>query len=152
MRVTVIGLIGLLGLQTALAAPIVYPASGQSAEQQQEDDGACYVWAKNETGVDPAAGTPATAPAPDDRRGGAVRGAAGGAAIGAIVGDSDDAAKGAAAGAVLGRMRQNRQNRAVQEQHEQQVQSAQAHSAAELDNYHRAYKVCMEGRGYTVSL
>jgi hypothetical protein len=27
--------------------PIAYPAKGQSAQQQQSDDGACYSWAKS---------------------------------------------------------------------------------------------------------
>ena len=44
-----------LAAGTVLAQqPIVYPAKGQSPEQQQKDDGECYVWAKSNTGVDPA--------------------------------------------------------------------------------------------------
>lgn len=46
---------------TAFAAkPAVYPAHGQSASKQSQDDGACYAWAKQNTGIDPAvvAGTP----------------------------------------------------------------------------------------------
>ena len=35
--------------------PIVYPAKGQSNEQQNRDDGECYVWARQSTGIDPAA-------------------------------------------------------------------------------------------------
>jgi len=47
--------------------PVIYPAKGQSAAQQQKDDGECYTWAKGNTGVDPAAlaaAVPASAPAP----------------------------------------------------------------------------------------
>jgi hypothetical protein len=39
----------------AQAKPIVYPSKGQSPQQQQKDEGECYVWAKNSTGIDPAA-------------------------------------------------------------------------------------------------
>ena len=34
--------------------PLVYPAKGQSATRQSKDDGECYVWAKQQTGIDPA--------------------------------------------------------------------------------------------------
>src|SRR5271167_1277488 len=35
--------------------PITYPAKGQSGAQQDKDTGACQVWAKRNTGVDPVA-------------------------------------------------------------------------------------------------
>lgn len=35
--------------------PVVYPAKGQSAEQQQKDQTECDVWAKQTTGIDPVA-------------------------------------------------------------------------------------------------
>ena len=92
------------------AQPIIYPAQGQDAAQQEKDEGECFVWARNQTGFDPLAQTTVQAPDVQQQQGGALRGAAGGAAIGAIVGDSDDAAKGAAIGAVVGRSRQNRRN------------------------------------------
>jgi hypothetical protein len=46
----------LLAVTCAAAAqkPIVYPSKGQSAKQQNKDDGECYVWAKQNTGYDPA--------------------------------------------------------------------------------------------------
>ena len=34
--------------------PIAYPARGQNPQQQQQDEFACYSWAKAETGVDPS--------------------------------------------------------------------------------------------------
>src|SRR3954453_17329419 len=91
----------------AQGKPIAYPSKGQSAQKQQADDGACYSWAKSNTGIDPA--TASTAPPPQsgraggggERVGGAARGAAGGAVIGAIAGD---AGKGAAIGATAGTM------------------------------------------------
>ena len=49
-----IGLCALLGTAgLALAAPIVYPAKGQTSQQQQTDQGECHVWAVQNTGVDP---------------------------------------------------------------------------------------------------
>jgi hypothetical protein len=50
--------IGMAVLSWACAAvaqkPIVYPAKGQSAQQQSQDEGQCYAWAKQSTGIDPA--------------------------------------------------------------------------------------------------
>ena len=47
----------LLGLGTVAFAqkPAVYPAHGQSPQKQQDDEGACYGWAKQSTGIDPVA-------------------------------------------------------------------------------------------------
>ena len=56
-----------LGAQTPAPAPIVYPAKNQSAEQQAKDKSECDAWAKQNTGIDPAAvaAEPASAaPAP----------------------------------------------------------------------------------------
>lgn len=141
---------GLLFGPVIQAKPIAYPAKGQSQQTQQQDDGACYGWAKGQTGVDPAA--VAAAPPPPagpavgggQRVGGAARGAAGGAAIGAIAGD---AGKGAAIGAVTGTMaggaRARQANRANQA-------NSQAQSQGAMDTFNRAYSACMEGRGYTI--
>ena len=112
--------------------PIVYPAKGQSAAQQSKDDAECYAWAKQNTGIDPAA--VASAPPPQqtgpavgggERARGALRGAAGGAAIGAIAGD---AGAGAGVGAITGTMvggRQARQQRDARNQ--QAVTTAGSH-------------------------
>ncbi|KAK47302.1 YMGG-like glycine zipper-containing protein [Caballeronia sp. LZ029] len=130
--------------------PIAYPSKGQSAQQQQNDDGACYSWAKSNTGIDPA--TASAAPPPQggaavgggQRVGGAARGAAGGAAIGAIAGD---AGKGAAIGAVTGTMAGGA--RARQEKRAQQS-NAQAQSQGAMSTYYRAWAACMQGRGYSI--
>ena len=34
--------------------PVVYPAKGQSAQQQSQDEAQCAAWAKQSTGIDPA--------------------------------------------------------------------------------------------------
>jgi hypothetical protein len=145
--------IAVLALACAAAAqkPIVYPAKGQSPQQQSQDDAECAAWAKQSTGIDPA--VVASSPPPQQtgpavgggqRLGGAARGAAGGAAIGAIAGD---AGKGAAAGAVVGTMAGGHQAR---QQQAAQNQQAQAQQQELIQTYYRAYGACMEGRGYTI--
>src|SRR5687767_2624373 len=131
--------------------PIIYPAKGQSAQQQTKDDGECYVWAKQTTGIDPAvvASTPPpqqTGPAVGggQRVRGAARGAAGGAAIGAIAGD---AGQGAGIGAVAGAMAGGRQARQQQAAQNQQGVNQQQQL---INTHYRAYGACMEGRGYTI--
>ena len=124
--------------------PIAYPAKGQSQGQQSKDDGECYVWAKQNTGIDPAAPPAPAAPPPPqgERARGALRGAAAGAVIGEVSGGSASrgAGTGAALGVVAGGARQ-RQNAAAS-------QAAQQQGA--IDTYYRAYGACMSGRGYTL--
>jgi hypothetical protein len=110
----------LLAAAVAAQQPVVYPARGQSASQQQRDQSDCRSWAQRSTGIDPAmlAGQPVpqdTGPATGggERVRGAARGALGGAAIGAIAGD---AGQGAGIGAVVGTMaggREARRNQAA---------------------------------------
>jgi OmpA family protein len=134
----------------AQSRPIAYPAKGQSQQKQQQDEGACYSWARSNTGVDPAA--LANAPPPPsgpavgggERVQGAARGAAGGAIIGAIAGDAGKgAAIGAATGTMVGgsRARQNRRAAAA---------SSQSQTQGAMDTFNRAFAACMEGRGYTI--
>jgi hypothetical protein len=134
--------------------PVIYPSKGQSVEQQNKDQGECYVWAKQQSGVDPAAVAQASSsqPAPTGPQGERVKGAAGGAAAGAIIGEiaDDDAGKGAAIGAVVGTVAGGaRQRRSARAQQQQQQESQQSSQAA-LANYNRAFGACMEGRGYVV--
>ncbi len=78
---------------------MVYPAQGQSQEQQQRDEFECYNWAKQQSGFGPMAAPQATAPRPQQQSsgGGALGGAARGAAIGAVGGAiAGNAGKGAA--------------------------------------------------------
>src|SRR5512139_2066523 len=131
----------------ASAKQFVYPAKGQSPEQQKSDEAACYTWAVQQTGFDPAnpqaqpqAATPPTT-ATGTTAGAGVRGAARGAVVGEIV--ADDAGAGAAAGAVAARSQSRRQNAATQQQ------AAQTQSAGQ-QNFNKAMAACLEGRGYTV--
>ena len=140
-----------LTVPAAAQQPIVYPAKGQSAQQQKKDDAECYAWAKQTTGIDPAvvASTPPpqqTGPATGggQRVRGAARGALGGAAVGAIAGD---AGTGAGVGAVVGTMAGGRQAR--QQQAAQNQQSVAQHQEL-INTHYRAHSACMEGRGYTI--
>ena len=128
--------------------PATYPAHGQSQQQQMSDDGACYAWANQSTGIDPAvvAQTPAPPAGPTGAR---VRGAARGAAAGAIVGDvsGNDAGHGAAVGATAGVLAGGVRSR---QQHAAQAQSATASQQSSMTTYWHAYGACMQGKGYTV--
>jgi len=147
---SICALVMLLSSGIATADLMIYPAKGQDSATQQKDEGECFVWARNETGVDPTQQNVATTAVPQQQQGGALRGAARGAAIGAIVGNSDDAKDGAAIGAVVGRSRQNRRNRAATEQAQQQNQQSQQISADNQATFNKAYGICLQGRGYTV--
>lgn len=142
----------LLSLTFAVFAqkPIVYPSKGQSAAQQNKDDGECYVWAKQNTGYDPASPpVQASQPAAPLRQGGVLRGAAAGAVVGGVGGN--DVGNAAAKGAVIGGVAQRARHRNQQDAANQQTQAAQQQQAAANDTYQRAYSACMSGRGYTVN-
>ena len=144
---------GMLSMEALMASDLyVYPAKGQSADQQSKDEYDCYQWAKRDTGFDPMAVPTTSTPAPttEQRQGGMLRGALGGAAIGGIVGGSDDAGKGAAIGGLLGGMRQRRHNVEAEQQQAQWEQQESSQYANSRNNYNRAYAACLEGRGYTV--
>lgn len=128
-----------------------YPKNNQSPGQQQKDESECYGWARQTTGIDPAAPPP---PPPEAKqvKGGGVKGAAGGAvagtAIGAIAGDTGT---GAAIGATAGAMRGRRQQKKANKQAEQQAKAAAGQQQAQtLDTFKKAFGGCMEGRGYSV--
>ncbi|MBZ5600078.1 MAG: hypothetical protein LAN83_17345 [Acidobacteriia bacterium] len=153
-----------LGLHT-------FPAKNQAKEQQQQDEMACYDWAKQDSGFDPLAALTAqqqaASPAPaqanmPDTRGAGVKGAAGGAATGAVVGAiagdaGKGAAAGAAAGAMTGRARARRAERQAQMQAQQQQQQqaqkqaqAKADTQQKLDGFKKGFGACMEAKGYVV--
>ncbi|HJT19855.1 MAG TPA: glycine zipper family protein [Nitrospira sp.] len=128
----------------------VYPSKGQTKEQQEQDEFACYKWSKEQTGFDPTQTVQQAAPPPQHGQvvGGAARGAALGAIGGAIAGDAGKgAAIGAAVGGTAGAMRRRGQAR--------QAEAAQAKAEekyeASVAGYKRAFTACMTGRDYTVS-
>jgi len=141
--------LALMAATSAQQAPIVYPAKGQSPQQQSKDEGECYTWAKQTTGIDPVAlaATPVQAQ-PQSSGSTVVRGAAGGALLGTAVGAiSGNTGKGAAIGAVVGTAAGAGRARSNQAAAQQQ---AQAGREQQLNTYYRAQGACLEGRGYTV--
>ena len=140
---------------------IVYPAQGQSAEQQDKDNFECYNWSKQNSGFDPMAPPTATTAPPQSQAQqggvgrGATRGALVGVGVGAIAGGSSGAKKGLAAGAVAGGLvggkRRNDQQRQEAEAQQQWEQQEAARYQQARSGYNRAYGACMQGRGYTVS-
>jgi hypothetical protein len=152
--------------QKSLGAAIgvyVFPNAGQSAAQLSKDEGECYQWAVQNTGSDPfqlqqqaqaanqqaqAAATQGAPPTAGSGARGAARGAAGGALFGAIAGDAGKgAAIGAAAGAVGGRMRSRSAN---QQAAQSQASSNQQATAQQMDNFKKAFSVCLEAKKYMV--
>lgn len=127
------------GCATGQAAPptqssvAVYPAKGQSTEQQTRDSQECAAWAQQQTGYNP---TTSTAKGVGIGAAiGALGGAAAGAAIGAVAGDPG---KGAAIGAVAGAVGGG----AIGGTHQY---------AKSQEGYDKAFAACMSGRGYSVS-
>ncbi|MGZ5036269.1 MAG: hypothetical protein ACXWG1_12555 [Usitatibacter sp.] len=132
----------------AAAQQYVYPAKGQSPEQQKKDEGACYSWAVQQSGFDPSKPPPAAAPAaqaPVTGSGARARGAAAGAIIGGATGR--DAGDAAVAGAVGGAAVQRSANRKAAAQ---QQQAAGQQQQAGQASFQKARSACLEGRGYTV--
>jgi hypothetical protein len=149
--------IGLPDIASAQSDLIVYPKKGQTAQQQEKDEYECYTWGKNKTGFDPMEVPKATAPPPqkEAQQGGvgrgAVRGGLGGLAVGAIAGDAGKgAAIGAAAGGLFGGMRRQDQKRREEQAEQQWAQEQGAQYSQKRNTYNRAYRACLEGRGYTV--
>jgi len=131
----------------------VFPASNQTADQQEKDESECYSWAVKQSGYDPINPTTVQAKQVDQGPdGSAVGGAAGGAAVGAAIGAiSGDAGKGAAIGAVSGAVLGHRRGR-IEKSMEQGRANQQAAETNQdlLNGFVKAYTACLEGKGYTV--
>jgi hypothetical protein len=145
----------------------VFPSQGQAAEQQSQDEAACYQWAVQNSGIDPfelekqqqqqqQQAAAQQQQIQSSTRGAGVKGAVGGAAAGALIGEiaSDDAgegaAYGAAAGAVIARRGAKRAQKEASAQSQQQAQQAQATGTQQRTNFNNAFSVCLEGKGYLV--
>jgi len=143
----------------------VFPSKGQTAQQQSEDEAACYQWAVTNSGSDPfkvqdqqaadaQQAQQAQQQASQAGKGSGARGALGGAAAGALIGEiaSDDAGKGAAYGAAIGviggRRHARREQASAQEQAQSQAQQSQQATQAQMDNFKKAFSACMEGKNY----
>ena len=152
-------------LSTSLGV-VVFPAKGQTADKQSQDEGECFTWSKSQTGFDPmnpAASAPpvqAAAPPPPPQSGQRVRGAARGAAAGAVIGEiaNDDASEGAAVGAAVGAVRGGRQKRQANAQAQEQAAAQQQQAAAQQQAaineqaalFKKGFGACLESKGYTV--
>ncbi len=156
--------------QKTLAATMnvfVFPTEGQDAQQQSQDEAACYSWAVQNTGTDPfdlakkaeadkEKAEQAKSEAEKTGRGAGASGAVKGAAAGALIGEiaSDDAGKGAdygaAAGVVAGRRRGRKQKKQAEAQAEQQAQQAKAANEEQMANFKKAFSVCLETKKYMV--
>ena len=148
---------------------IIFPASGQSANELLADKSECKTIAIEKSGFNAEAYTnqPSAAFVPppiysyDDGGSGlnAVSGAATGAVVGAIAGN---AGKGAAIGAVTGALFggvERAQRQAEEAEWQRQYQSMQNYQLQEQNNYQArskeqydfVFKACLENRGYTVN-
>ena len=156
--------------QKSLAATMdvyVFPTEGQTSQQQSTDEAACYNWAVQNTGSDPfalqkqsqqeqqqAAQTQQQIAQAGKGAGaaGAVGGAAAGALIGEIAGHDAGAAAGwgALAGAVIARRRTHRAKEEASQEVEQQNQQAQQATAEQIENFKKAFSVCLEAKSYMV--
>ena len=142
--------------QKSLASTLevyVFPTAGQDASQQSQDEAECYGWAVQNTGTDPF---DLAKQAEQVGRGAGAAGAVRGAAMGALIGEiaSDDAGKGAAygaaAGAIIARRQTRRAKAEASKQVEQQSAQAQQHTAEQIENFKKAFSVCLEAKDYMV--
>jgi hypothetical protein len=156
--------------QKSLASTLnvyVFPTKGQDASQQSQDESACYSWAVGNTGTDPfdlakkaeqqqQQTQQQQQQIAQSGQGAGAKGAVGGAAAGALIGEiaSDDAGKGAAygaaAGAIVARRGTRRAKAEASQQVEQQSQQAQQLSAEQIENFKKAFSVCLEAKEYMV--
>jgi hypothetical protein len=144
-----------------------FPKEGQAAEQQSKDEAACYDWATGNTGSDPFQLQKEGAQAQQQTeqqvqqaqaatQGAGARGAVKGAAAGALIGEiaSDDAGEGAAYGAAVGMVAARRHARSAsagaQQQATEQGAEKQQATQEQIDNFKKAFSVCLEAKDYLV--
>jgi len=145
----------------------VFPGAAQPPDQQSKDEVECYEWATANTGSDPfELEKQATAQqqqteqqvsqAAAATKGAGARGAVGGAAAGALIGEiaDEDASEAAAAGAAVGAVAARRRSRAASEQAQASAQQSgaaqQAATAEQVENFKKAFSVCLEAKEYLV--
>ena len=106
----------------------IYPAKGQTRDQQKKDEDACYEWAEANTGLTMVAGQV-------DAQAAGKAAAKEGAAIGAVAGS---------VGGVRSR------TKAKQEAGEKGAQQAVQANQQAVDQFKKAAGACLEARGYSV--
>lgn len=145
----------------------VFPTKGQVATQQSQDEAECYSWAVQSVGIDPfeaekkAAEQQKQAAAQQQQiaaagKGAGAKGAVGGAAAGALIGEiaghdaGAAAGYGAAAGALVARRKAHEKQADATQQVQQQTQATQKATAEQVDNFKKAFSVCLEAKNYMV--
>ena len=121
----------------------VFPAKSQTPEQQKKDEQECYTWAKEQSGIDPAAvkaNPDSAAKAAAARTDSAAKGAA-------VKGAAKGAVGGAVAGAAKGRQAKKQAGKAAEQQAVEQTNAA---AGQQMDSFKKAMTACVEGKGYTV--
>lgn len=132
---------------TVSATQFVYPAKGQSPEEQTKDETECSTWATENSSYDPTNLEPTTQVSSQQSgpSGARLKGAARGAVVGEVAdGDTGDAAL---AGAIMGGSRERRTRRKAKKQEQTTADTTQ--SAGQAD-YDKARAACLEGKGYSV--
>ena len=145
----------------------VFPTEGQDSSQQSKDEAECYSWAANNTGSDPfqlekdneqaqAQAEQQVEQTQSATQGAGARGAVKGAAAGALIGEvsggdaGDSAAIGAATVAIASRRRARSANQQAEQQAEQQSATSQQATDEQIDNFKKAFSVCLEAHDYMV--
>jgi hypothetical protein len=145
----------------------VFPANGQTTEQQSKDEATCYNWAVTNSGSDPFELQKQAAAAQQQTQqqvqqaqaathGAGARGAAGGAAAGALIGAiaDEDKSEAAAAGAVVGTIAARRRAKSGSQQAaaaaQQSGAASQQATAEQIGNFKKAFSVCLESSKYMV--
>ena len=156
--------------QESLAATMgvyVYPTSDEPSRDQNADETACYSWAVQNTGSDPfelskqaQADQQGAAAAMQQTeqigKGAGARGAVKGAAVGALIGEvaSDDAGSGAAWGAGLGAVHHRRRSRRATYDAQAEIAAgavvAGADTDQQIEDFKKAFSVCLEAKDYLV--
>lgn len=146
----------------------VFPTAGQTPEVQSTDEGSCYGWAVQNTGIDPfelqkqqdagmQQAAAQQAAAQQAGTGARAKGALGGAAAGALIGGiAGDAGQGAAIGATAGMVAGGAKRRNAKRQGEAQAQATAAavtqYTEEQKLNFRKAFSVCLEAKKYMVKI
>lgn len=145
-------------LSTNPGKHVIFPAKGQTAEQQKQDETAAYDWATQQTSWDPYKEYDklvekgyAAAEAADAAKGGAVKGAVGGALLGVAIGAiAGDAGKGAAIGATAGGLTGGARSHRAKKAAGGAADAAVTTYKQQFSVWDRNFVAAMEGKGYTV--
>ena len=136
----------------------IYPNKGQSQSQKNKDMSQCNTWAINQTGFDPAAPYYPSGPGPQQtsHKDGFIESTAKGAILGTVIGAitgnvGKGAAIGASSGAIVGGFNKYDESKEKQRNQREYDQRQSREYAAKRTDYDRAYKACLQGRGYTVN-